>query len=73
MKRSETQTAGEGMLRLTGINEESRPDIRRLSVAEGQEGFPDSAVGILSRGNVQRSCRAAFPGVPPKSGRPSLT
>ena len=46
------------MLRLVEVNEGNRQDIRKLSVDDSQKGFLDSALGILARGYVYRSCRA---------------
>ena len=51
------------MLKLLDVTEENWLAIRRLSVGEGQEGFLDSAVGILARGYVYRSCRARVIGI----------
>lgn len=46
------------MLKLIEINEQNWLDIRELSVGDDQKGFLDSAVGIIARGYVYRSCRA---------------
>ncbi|MBQ6273471.1 MAG: GNAT family N-acetyltransferase [Oscillospiraceae bacterium] len=46
------------MLRLLEVNEENWLAVRRLSVREEQEGFLDSALGILARGYVYRAERA---------------
>ena len=51
------------MLRLFDINEENWLAVRRLSVADGQQGFLDSAVGILARGYVYRAARARVIGI----------
>lgn len=51
------------MLRLVDVNEQNWLDIRRLSVGEGQRGFLDSALGIIARGYVYRSCRARVIGI----------
>ena len=46
------------MLELAEVNERNWPDVAALAVNEDQKGFLDSAVGILARGYVYRSCRA---------------
>ena len=46
------------MLRLLEVNEENWLAVRRLSVRKEQEGFLDSALGILARGYVYRAERA---------------
>ena len=51
------------MVRLFDIDETNWTDVRSLSVGEAQTGFLDSAVGILARGYVYRSCRARVIGI----------
>lgn len=51
------------MLKLVEINEQNWLEVRRLSVGEDQQGFLDSAVGILARGYVYRSQRARVFGI----------
>ena len=51
------------MIRLVDVNEENWLCVRNLSVDDGQEGFLDSAVGILARGYVYRACRARVIGI----------
>jgi RimJ/RimL family protein N-acetyltransferase len=51
------------MLKLVEINEQNWLDVRRLSVGEDQNGFLDSAVGILARGYVYRGQRARVLGI----------
>ena len=51
------------MLKLVEINEQNWLDVRRLSVSKDQEGFLDSAVGILARGYVYRGQRARVLGI----------
>ena len=46
------------MLRLAEITEDNWLEVRRLTVSKAQEGFLDSALGIMARGYVYRSCRA---------------
>ena len=51
------------MLRLVEVDERNWLDVRGLSVASGQEGFLDSALGIIARGYIYRSCRARVMGI----------
>ena len=51
------------MLKLVEINEQNWLDVRRLSVSKDQEGFLDSAVGILARGYVYLGQRARVLGI----------
>ena len=51
------------MLRLIGIDETNFAEARRLCVREEQQGYLDSAVGILARGYVYRDCRARVIGI----------
>lgn len=51
------------MLKLIEVTEQNWMDVRKLSVSENQKAFLDSAVGILARGYVYRSCRARVIGV----------
>ncbi len=51
------------MLHLTGIDEHNFTEARQLRVHPEQEGFLDSAVGILARGYVYRNCRARVIGI----------
>ena len=51
------------MLKLVVINEQNWLEVRRLSVGADQEGFLDSAVGILARGYVYRGQRARVLGI----------
>ena len=51
------------MLRLFDVDETNWMEIRRLSVGMDQEGFLDSAVGILARGYVYRANRARVIGI----------
>lgn len=51
------------MLRLFDVNENNWQDVRSLSVNDSQTGFLDSAIGILARGYVYRSCRARVIGI----------
>lgn len=51
------------MLRLVDINEDNWLEARTLSVGEGQEGFLDSALGIIARGYVYRDVRARVIGI----------
>ena len=51
------------MLRLFDVDETNWTQIRSLSVGENQEGFLDSALGILARGYVYRANRARIIGI----------
>ncbi len=51
------------MLKLVEINEQNWLDVKQLKVNAEQEGFLDSAVGILARGYVYRSQRARVLGI----------
>lgn len=51
------------MVKLFDIDEENWTAVRKLSVGEAQKDFLDSAVGILARGYVYRSCRARVFGI----------
>jgi RimJ/RimL family protein N-acetyltransferase len=51
------------VLKLIDVNEENFFEIRGLSVRPEQEGFLDSAVGILARGYLYRDCRARVIGI----------
>ena len=51
------------MIRLVDVDEGNWLDVRALSVGDGQKGFLDSAVGIIARGYVYRSCRARVMGI----------
>ena len=51
------------MIGLFEINEDNFWGVRDLSVADEQKGFLDSAVGIVARGYVYRSCRARVIGI----------
>ncbi|MBR3076311.1 MAG: GNAT family N-acetyltransferase [Oscillospiraceae bacterium] len=51
------------MIRLLEINEENWMALRGLRVSPEQEGFLDSAVGILARGYVYRNCRPRVLGI----------
>lgn len=51
------------MLKLTDINEDNWLEVRRLSVADTQKGFLDSALGIIARGYVYRASRARVIGI----------
>jgi len=51
------------MLRLVDVNEGNWLNVRQLSVGNGQEGFLDSALGIIARGYVYRHCRARVIGI----------
>lgn len=53
----------ETILTLLEINDRNWLDVRSLSVGDEQKGFLDSAVGILARGYVYRSCRARVIGL----------
>lgn len=46
------------MLKLAEINEDNWLEVRRLTVSEAQQGFMDSALGIIARGYVYRESRA---------------
>ncbi len=51
------------MLKLVSVNEENWLDIRKLSVSDAQNGFLDTALGILARGYVYRHSRAKVFGI----------
>jgi predicted acetyltransferase len=51
------------LLKLVDVNEQNWLKIRQLSVSQAQEGFLDSAVGILARGYAYRSSRARIIGI----------
>ena len=51
------------MLKLVEINEQNWLEARCLSVSPEQEGFLDSAVGILARGYIYRNQRARVLGI----------
>jgi RimJ/RimL family protein N-acetyltransferase len=51
------------IIRLVDVDESNWLDVRGLSVGSGQEGFLDSAVGIIARGYAYRSCRARVMGI----------
>ena len=51
------------MIRLTEIDEKNWLEYVRLSIAEDQKRFLDSAVGILARGYAYRACRARVFGI----------
>lgn len=51
------------MLRLVEITERNFAEARGLRVHPEQEGFLDSAVGILARGYVYRDCHARVIGI----------
>ncbi len=51
------------MLKLVEINEQNWLDVKQLKVNAEQEGFLDSAVGILARGYVYRGQRARVLGI----------
>ncbi len=51
------------MLKLTEINEDNFFEARALSVADGQRGYLDSALGILARGYIYRAERARVFGI----------
>ena len=51
------------MIRLVDVDERNWLDVRRLSVDGSQEGFLDSALGIIARGYVYRSCRSRVIGI----------
>ena len=51
------------MVELVEVDESNWLDVRALSVGEGQDGFLDSALGIIARGYVYRSCRARVVGI----------
>lgn len=51
------------MLRLVEVDEQNWLDARALAVGDDQKGFLDSALGIIARGYVYRSCRAKVIGV----------
>ena len=51
------------MLKLIEVNEENWLGFRRLQVNEFQNDFLDSALGILARGYIYRSCRARVIGI----------
>jgi RimJ/RimL family protein N-acetyltransferase len=51
------------MLRLFDVDKTNWMQIRSLSVGEDQEGFLDSALGILARGYVYRANRARVIGI----------
>ena len=51
------------MIGLVEINEQNYFGFARLSVAHGQKGYLDSAVGIVARGYVYRACRARVFGI----------
>ena len=51
------------MLELVDVDERNWLDIRGLSVGDGQEGFLDSALGIIARGYVYRDSRARVIGI----------
>lgn len=46
------------MIKLSNVNRENFFKLRALSVGEDQKRFLDTAVGIIARGYVYRSCRA---------------
>ncbi len=46
------------MIELAEINEQNWLDVRALAVNEDQQGYLDTAAGILARGYVYRDCRA---------------
>lgn len=58
-----TEIGGNTVLRLVEVDERNWLDVRALAVGDGQEGFLDSALGIIARGYVYRSCRAKVIGV----------
>ena len=51
------------MIKLVEINENNWLEVRRLSVLPEQQGFLDTALGILARGYVYRGCRARVVGI----------
>ena len=51
------------MVQLVEINETNWPEARKLSVKDEQQGFLDSAAGILARGYVYRASRARVIGI----------
>ncbi len=51
------------MIKLVDVDEQNWLKVRDLTVAEGQKGFLDSALGILARGYVYRACRARVIGI----------
>ena len=50
-------------IELVDVDEGNWLDVRALRVGDGQEGFLDSAVGIIARGYVYRSSRARVIGI----------
>ncbi len=51
------------MIKLIEVNETNWMDIRKLSVHEHQKNYLDSALAMLARGYVYRSCRAKVYGI----------
>lgn len=51
------------MIKLFDIDERNFFDVRALSVSEEQKRFLDSAVGIIARGYLYRSCRGKALGI----------
>ncbi|HHX54547.1 MAG TPA: GNAT family N-acetyltransferase [Clostridiales bacterium] len=51
------------MLKLVEINEENWQEVAKLTVEENQKAYLDSAVGIIARGYVYRSCRVKVIGI----------
>ena len=54
---------GASVIRLVDIDERNWLEVRDLSVAADQEGFLDTALGIMARGYVYRHCRARVIGI----------
>ena len=51
------------MLRLVEVDERNWLDVRGLTVGDAQKAFLDSAIGIIARGYVYRSCHARVIGI----------
>ena len=63
LRKASRYAKGLPMLELVEVDERNWLDVRNLSVAESQEGFLDSALGIIARGYIYRSSRARVIGI----------
>ena len=63
LRKASRYAKGLPMLELVEVDERNWLDVRELSVAESQEGFLDSALGIIARGYTYRSGRARVIGI----------
>ena len=63
LRKASRYAKGLPMLELVEVDEQNWLDVRNLSVAESQEGFLDSALGIIARGYIYRSSRARVIGI----------